>query len=309
MERNEGTRVRAREQRRYRVGTASWTDPSLLASGFYPPSVTTAAERLQFYSQHFDTVEVDSTFYSLPSERHAWLWAQRTPADFCFHVKAFGALTQHPVELRRLPRSVRALLPAELAATPTGRVKIPPGEVLDTCFSLFAAALAPLGRAGKLGCILFQFPPWFTARADNERYIDDCRARLPAFTLAIEFRHHSWFGTRSEHTLAFLRARGLVHVILDLPRAPSLPVTPFVTTTTCAYVRLHGRNREAWFGQHERASERFRYFYSDAELAELADRIRRLRNAREVHVIFNNCYSDYGVRNALTMMQWLTQED
>ncbi|MCX8072731.1 MAG: DUF72 domain-containing protein [Candidatus Binatia bacterium] len=297
-----------RARPRFRVGTASWTDPTLLESGFYPPKANSAEARLRFYAEHFDTVEVDSTFYALPSERNSYLWARRTPADFCFHVKAFAALTQHPVELRQLPRAMRELLPASAPGHEGERIKLTAGDALEACFAMFAAALDPLQRVGKLGCLLFQFPPWFTAKEENEAYIELCRDRLPGFQLAIEFRHRSWFGERAEKTLAFLSEHELVHVILDAPDAPSIPKTPFVTTAPTAYVRLHGRNREAWFGKHERASERFRYLYSDAELAELATRIRRLRDAREVNVIFNNCYRDYGVRNALTMAKLLEEK-
>lgn len=292
---------------RFRVGTASWTDPTLLESGFYPPTATTAEARLRFYAQHFDTVEVDSTFYALPNERNAYLWARRTPDDFVFHVKAFAALTQHPVEVRQLPQPVREVLTTSLQAATGERVKLSPGDSLSLCFSMFAAALAPLARARKLGCLLFQFPPWFTANDEHERYLLFCREKLPSFLIAIEFRHRSWFGERAERTLGFLSEHQFVHVILDVPEAPSLPKTPFVTTMPTAYVRLHGRNREAWFGRHERASERFRYFYNDDELRELASRIRRLRDAEEVHVIFNNCYRDYGVRNAATMAALLQE--
>ncbi len=292
---------------RFRVGTASWTDPSLLDSGFYPPTATSAEARLRFYAEHFDTVEVDSTFYALPAERNAYLWARRTPDDFVFHIKAFAALTQHPVEYRQLPRVVRQLLPPSPQADERERLKLPPGDALSLCFSMFAAALAPLRQAGKLGCLLFQFPPWFIAREEHEQYIRWCRERLDGLQLAVEFRHRSWFGTQAERTLALLREQQLVHVIVDAPQAPTLPQTPFVTTSPTAYVRLHGRNREAWFGRHETASERFRYLYNDAELTELATRIQSLHEAKEVHVIFNNCYRDYGVRNALTMARLLTE--
>lgn len=298
---------RSSHRPRFRVGTASWTDPSLLESGFYPPSATTAEARLRFYAQHFDTVEVDSTFYALPNQRNSYLWARRTPEDFMFHIKAFAALTQHPVEYRQLPRALRELLPAPSGEADTARIRLPLGEALDLCFEMFASALEPLFRAGKLGCLLFQFPPWFTANDAHEGYLLFCRERLPEHRLAIEFRHRSWFGERAERTLALLRQHDLVHVILDLPAAPSLPTTPFVTTTDVGYVRLHGRNREAWFAKHERASERFRYLYSDEELQEIAQHIRRLSGAEVVHVIFNNCYRDYGVRNALTMAHLLEE--
>lgn len=293
---------------RYRVGTASWTDPTLLASGFYPPSATTAEARLRLYASHFDTVEVDSTYYALPNERNASLWVERTPDDFLFHIKAFAAFTQHPVEVQRLPKPLRAALaPHECA---DDRVRSLPAELLETCFAMFSAALEPLRTRNKLGCILFQFPPWFAATTHNEEYIERCRQHLAEHRLAIEFRHQSWFAgrVRTERTLAFLRERDLVHVVLDLPEAASLPHTPEVATSDLAYVRLHGRNREAWFGRHEHASDRFRYLYSQPELEEIARRIRRIEGAREVEVIFNNCYADYGVRNALALQELLRSD-
>ncbi len=293
---------------RYRVGTASWTDPTLLASGFYPPSATSAEARLRVYASFFDTVEVDATYYALPSERNALLWAQRTPADFLFHVKAFAALTGHTVERSRLPQILRSQLGEDGAASE--RVKIPPGELLDTCFAMFSSALRPLRKARKLGCLLFQFPPWFTASAAHESYLEHCRERLSEDRLAIEFRHASWFenAPRTERTLSLLRELGLVLVALDLPEAPSLPRTPYVATTDVAYIRLHGRNRRAWFGRHDSAAERFRYLYSEEELAEIVQRVRRIEEANEVNVIFNNCYSDYGVRNAQTFQRLLLRQ-
>src|SRR5216683_333897 len=88
----------------FRVGTASWTDPTLVNSDlFYPPSVRSAEERLRFYAEQFNTVEVDSTFYALPAERNAKLWAERTPDGFVFNIKPFALMTQHPAEMSRLP--------------------------------------------------------------------------------------------------------------------------------------------------------------------------------------------------------------
>lgn len=283
----------------YRVGTASWTDPTLLATGFYPPAVRTAEQRLRFYAEHFDTVEVDATYYALPSERNSVLWVERTPAAFRFNIKAFAFLTQHAAETRALPQALRAMLPGDTQVQP--RVERPPAEVRDLAFEMFHAALAPLERAGKLGCILLQFPPWFVASPEHEAYIDRCREKLPGYRLAIELRHRSWFDGRTEHTLAFLRERQLVLVCLDAPAATSIPTPPYVATTDIAYVRLHGRNREAWFKRHSTAAERFKYLYADSELRECAARLRSLEDARTVYVIFNNCYGDYGVRNAATM--------
>lgn len=284
---------------RYRVGTASWTDPTLLASGFYPPAVRTAEQRLRFYASRFDTVEVDSTYYALPAARTAALWAERTPDDFRFTVKAFAWLTRHGAETRALPQALRGLLPAAALAQP--RVADPPPEALDLAFRLFAAGIAPLRDAGKLGAVLLQFPPWFVPTPGNEAWIDACAARLHGCPLAIEFRHPGWFGTRGARTEAWLRDRGLALVCLDAPRAPAIPETPFVATAGFAYVRLHGRNRAAWFGRHASAAERFRYCYSDEELRACAARVRDIRGVPTVYVIFNNCYADYGVRNAATL--------
>jgi uncharacterized protein YecE (DUF72 family) len=293
-------------QPEYRVGTASWTDPTLLAAEFYPRTAKTAEARLRFYADHFNTVEVDSTYYALPAERNATLWAERTPDGFYFNIKAFALLTQHPAETRALPASLKALLPADALRQP--RLSHPPERVLELSFQLFRSALVPLRAAGKLGCILFQFPPWFVASAAHEAYIDFCRAQLPDDRLAIEFRHTSWFDRRSAHTLDFLADRGLSLVCLDAPAATSIVRPPFVATADVAYVRLHGRNRRAWFQRSESAALRFNYLYADAELRDCAATVRSLRpmvsgasGPRVAYVIFNNCYADYGVRNAQTM--------
>ena len=298
--------TRASTQPEYRVGTASWTDPTLLAAEFYPRTAKTAEARLRFYADHFDTVEVDSTYYALPAERNASLWAARTPHGFRFNIKAFALLTQHSAETRALPALLKAQLAAEVLRQP--RLSHPPEHVLELSFQVFRDALAPLRAAGKLGCILFQFPPWFVATAAHEAYIDYCRAQLPDDQLAIEFRHTSWLDGRTAHTLAFLTERRLSLVCLDAPAAASIARPPFVATSDVAYVRLHGRNRRAWFQRSESAALRFNYLYSDAELRDCAAAVRDLRptvsgasGPRVVYVIFNNCYADYGIRNARTM--------
>jgi uncharacterized protein YecE (DUF72 family) len=146
-----------------RVGTASWTDPTLVKSDlFYPPSVRTAADRLRFYAKRFNTVEVDSTYYELPAERNAELWAERTPADFLFNLKAYALMTQHPTEIARTPKDLRELLPA--AQRDARRLERPSAEVLDKASQMFWSALGPLRKAGKLAMITCQFPPYFAAQ-------------------------------------------------------------------------------------------------------------------------------------------------
>ena len=289
----------------YRVGTASWTDPTLLKAGFYPQSAKSAEARLRFYAAHFDTVEVDSTYYALPNERNAALWAERTPDDFRFNVKAFALLTQHQAETRALPQPVRDLIPKP--ALQEARFGHPSPEVLRLCFEMFRSALQPLRRAAKLGCILFQFPPWFTARVSNEEYIDYCRERMDGDRLAIEFRHASWFAERMQRTLDFLAERQLSLVCFDAPDAPSIPKPAFTATAEVAYVRFHGHNRQAWFQRATTAAERFKYLYSDEELRQGARKLCEMRGARTAYVIFNNCYGDYGVRNATAMKRLLAE--
>lgn len=114
----------------FRIGTASWTDPTLVKSDlFYPPSVKTAEDRLRFYAERFNTVEVDSTYYALPAERNAELWVDRTPPDFLFNIKAFALMTQHPAEVSRLPKNLREMLPA--AQREARRLERPAPEMLD----------------------------------------------------------------------------------------------------------------------------------------------------------------------------------
>jgi len=297
--------MRSRGDTEYRVGTASWTDPTLLASGFYPRTAKSAEARLRFYAEHFNTVEVDSTYYALPSERNAALWVQRTPDDFHFNVKAFALLTQHAAETRALPQAIRALLPAAALRAP--RVRQPPPAALALSFEMFRNALEPLRHARKLGCILFQFPPWFTASAAHAAYVDFCQTQMPGCRLAIEFRHASWFDGATAQTVDFLSQRTLCLVNTDAPEAPSIPRAPWTRTGDTGYARFHGRNRSAWFRHQGTAADRFKYLYSDDELHALAAQVRRLgeAEARVVYAIFNNCYGDYGIRNALTLQPLL----
>jgi uncharacterized protein YecE (DUF72 family) len=287
------------------VGTASWTDPTLVKSDlFYPPTAKTPADRLTFYATHFRTVEVDSSYYALPSERNAELWAERTPPKFIFNIKAFAWLTQHAAEVARLPKTIKAALPASLGAE--RRIKRPPPAMLELAFQMFWSALQPLREAGKLGLILFQFPPYVTRRPANFEYIAGLSDRMPGAKIAIEFRHPSWLAGANEcrDTLKFLRDHGLCCVSIVAPPEVGLP--PIIEATTDdAYVRFHGRNRENWFKRDGGAAIRFKYLYAERELSEWAGRLKQLRGARRAFAIFNNCYSNFGIMNATTMSQML----
>jgi uncharacterized protein YecE (DUF72 family) len=144
---------------RVRVGTASWTDRTLLASGWYPPEADTPEQRLRYDARQFPLVEVDATYYALPGEQTAALWAARTPDRFTFNVKAFSLFTHHPAPVAALPAGLRP------AAEKTGKDRVYVQDVgpavADAAWGRFSAALEPLRQAGKLGVILLQFPPWF----------------------------------------------------------------------------------------------------------------------------------------------------
>jgi uncharacterized protein YecE (DUF72 family) len=293
----------------YLVGTASWTDPTLVKSDvFYPKSLKTAEERLRFYASHFSTVEVDASYYTLLNENTSRAWVERTPPGFVFNLKAFALLTQHPAEVARLPVALKELLSQEESRQK--RLSRPSPRVLDLAFNMFWSALAPLKDARKLGMLLFQFPPYFIRKSANLDYLAALRERLPDADLAIEFRHPSWVAETSvrQQTLEFLRRHELSYVSIDAPPDPSI-VPSFVEATTAQmYVRFHGRNRETWFKKNITAAERFKYLYAERELEEQAGRIKSVPNLRRAYVIFNNCYSNFGVMNATTMAQILARQ-
>jgi uncharacterized protein YecE (DUF72 family) len=285
------------------VGTASWTDPTIIKSGWYPSEARTAEQRLGYYAAHFPLVEVDSSYYALPSEQNSVLWVERTPPDFTFNIKAFALLTGHGTAYSRLPAIIRDSLPADFAE---GKRQIYmkglPEEAQQWIWDTFEGALDPLRQAGKLGAILFQFPPWFHISRSSKEYLERCRQELPHDRLAVEFRNASWLSERNAaETLSFLADHDLTYVCVDEPQGfrSSVPLVTAVTDPDLAMLRLHGRNAENWEKRGTTVTERFKYLYGDEELKDLAPRVKELASeAKETHVLFNNCYSDFGVRNA-----------
>jgi uncharacterized protein YecE (DUF72 family) len=291
------------------VGSCSWTDPSLIScGGFYPPGACTAETRLRYYARQFPIVEVDSTYYAPPSERNSILWAARTPTDFVFDVKAHALLTGHPARIGLLPVSLRE----GLAGGAAGKTNVYSGDLgaegLDRLWQLHRSALAPLAAAGKLGAVLFQFPPWFVRSPRSTEYLREIPQRLPHWNTAVEFRGGGWMDAdAAAHTLGLLEELGLAYVSVDEPQGfPSSTPPVAAATAPLAVVRLHGRNRETWNAKTSTASERFKYMYSDSELNEWHPKVRELaRQTEEVHVLFNNNYEDWGMRNARRMAQLL----
>jgi uncharacterized protein YecE (DUF72 family) len=291
------------------VGITSWTEKTLVDSGrFYPPEVKTPEDRLRFYAGQFPVVEVDSSYYALPSARNAQLWAERTPRDFVFDIKAFRLLTQHQTPPSALPKDIRDALPGTEKANLY--LKDLPQELAEAVWERFRAALEPLRAAGKLGVVLFQFPPWFVYRPAHLDYLADCVQRMSGFPLAVEFRNQSWLDERHRAEVLGLEAElGIAHVAVDEPQGGSfsIPAVWEATNPKLAVLRLHGRNAGTWQQKGlPSAAQRFDYLYSEDELRALATPIRRLADQAEaVHALFNNCYRDYATRNALQLRAML----
>jgi len=293
-----------------RVGTASWTDPTLLEAGWYPPGVKSHAEkRLRYYAERFNTVEVDSTYYAIPRRRVAELWAERTAdLDFDFNVKAYSALTRHGVEARALPKDLRQLLPDPEATGKVSQSKLPP-ELVEEAWVRFFEALEPLRDAGKLGYTLFQFPPWFKPSEETYGYLKEVatRAQAAGHLPAVEFRHASWY--REDvwpRVRELLREWSLVHVVVDAPRAKGAPpLVPEVTNEEAAVLRCHGRNAETWWAKTSIAAERFDYWYTEEEIDELVQVAKGelAPKAKRLYVIFNNNYGLEGVTAARMFME------
>jgi len=284
------------------VGTASWTDKTLLASGWYPKSADTSEKRLAYYAGRFPVVEVDATYYSPPSEQTAGLWAARTPPDFTFNIKAYSLLTGHPTRVASIYKDLRPetdktnVYPKDL-----------PNQAYEEVWTRFLSALDPLVEAGKLGAVLFQFPPWFTIRRSNKSYLIEVRDRMRPLRPVFEFRHASWFeGDNRDETIDFLRRNHLPYVAVDMPQGHRSSVPPVLEATgDLAVMRFHGHSLK-WTSKN--IYEKFGYEYSERELSAWVPKLRTMaEEADETHVLMNNCYSDYAQRNASTLLDLLTR--
>ena len=288
-----------------RVGTCSWMDPSLIKSkGFYPRGCSTTEKRLQYYASQFPLVEVDSSFFAMPEPLNAELWAQRTPANFEFNIKAFRLLTGHQTPPEVFPPDIRPHLPPLAPRKKNHYYADLPAELQDELWRRFLFALQPLQAAGKLKAVHFQFAPWVTCSAEWHRHVEHCVERMAGHLLAVEFRNRTWFeaADRTERTLAWERELGVAHVVVDEPQGVGnyVPGVWAVTQPKLAIVRLHGRNAETWNAKGQASSaERFNYEYSDGELQELAGQIDSLAElAFELQVLVNVNYEDQGTRAA-----------
>jgi uncharacterized protein YecE (DUF72 family) len=293
------------------TGSCSWTDKTLVEdSDWYPRRTMSAEERLRFYASQFPLTEIDSTYYAPPAEQQARLWAERTPDGFRFDVKAYSLLTGHPTRPRTLWADIRAQLHPDVAAKRNVYANHLDQAALDEAWRRFEAALRPLHEAGRLGAVLFQYPPWFGPRRENRREVEVLRERLPDYRVAVEFRSPMWLAEERDRrrTLEMLEEHGLVFTCVDAPLVSGLPRILAVTNEELFMIRFHGRSDSTWKDTSRSAAERFRYLYSREELEELAPPLAETaEQAREAHLLMNNCYRDYAVRNAAELRDLLSR--
>jgi uncharacterized protein YecE (DUF72 family) len=286
------------------VGTCSWAEKSFVRSGFYPPAVRRAEDRLRYYATQFPTVEIDASYFALLPPAYSRRWAEDTPPGFVMHAKAFGLFTGHGAMVERLPPGFAGLLPPPLRAAREIRQEDAPEEFLNACWDHFRAFLAPLAAAGKLGYVLFQLPPGARFSPEALDAMRRWKDELAGCRLAVEFRHRDW--SRHPEALAFLEREGLIYVIVDMPDLPRLMPTLESVTADWAVVRLHGRNREGWARPGATTEQRYDYEYGVEELRGWAETAGRLaRRASRVFAMFNNHARGAMARNARTLIDLL----
>jgi uncharacterized protein YecE (DUF72 family) len=297
--------VERERQSRVLVGTASWSDPGFVER-WYPKKLR-AGERLGWYAQHFEMVEVNSTFYSVPEPRMVERWCANTPGDFLFDVKLHQLFSFHSTPAKLLPPELQRAVEVDSK----GKVRAT-AELQERMLRLFLGSLSILDREKKLGVFLLQLSPAFSPRRHGLAELEPLINGLRGYSLAIEFRNRNWaVGDQLKETVEFLRKRRVSFVNVDAPLADHFTIMPAdldeVTNPEVAYLRLHGRDAKAYISGKTVAA-RFNYDYGDKEIAEVAERSRTLaREARSVHVVFNNNALDYAPRAALRLRAALGQ--
>jgi uncharacterized protein YecE (DUF72 family) len=287
------------------VGTSSWADPGFVAE-WYPEGMP-ARERLPWYAVRFEFVEVNSSFYAIPELPTVMRWAEITPDDFTFDVKLHKLLSRHSAELESLPPDRR-----EGAETnERGRVKLTP-ELEAAMVDATIEAVAPLEEAGKLGALLLQLTPAFSARRHELDELAPLVERFAPRRVAVELRNRNWVtGERAEKTFAWLSEHGAAFVGVDAPPGDDFQIMPPVDAITrddLAYIRVHGRNTEGYL-KGKSVAERFGWEYSDEELEEIQLRAETMaEEAVSVHVAFNNNRGQDAPTSARRFRQLLGQD-
>jgi len=287
------------------VGTASWSDPGFVER-WYPPKLP-AGERLSWYARQFEMVEVNSTFYAVPERRLVERWCRSTPDDFTFDVKLHKLLSRHSATLKSLPAGLQGVTESDAK----GKVRLTP-KIEQALLDEIVAAVEPMRAAGKFGAFLLQLSPAFSPRQHELSELEGLLARLNPLGMVVELRNRSWTKNENlEQTLEFFRRQQTTLSLVDAPNEEHFTIMPSalneVTNPALAYLRLHGRNAEAYL-RGKTVAERFYYDYSDAEISEVAERARKLAGgAEKVHVVFNNNALDFAPHAALRLRAALGQ--
>lgn len=293
------------------VGTCSWADPHFVREGeFYPRGARSRPDlRLRYYASVFPTVELDATYYALLPPDLARRYTRWTPEGFLLNVKAFGLLTEHGADPRRLPPHVQTFLPPEALRKPQIRSGELPEEAQNLCWEAFLEFLRVLREGGRLGYVLFQFPRWTTFSTKALKELEHIRAVLRGYRVAVEFRHRSWLELQNrQKTLGCLRALDLIYTVPDEPELPWTVPPEVAVTSDWSVVRFHGRNAAAWSKRGATTLEVYDYFYAEEELRPWAVRVRSLaREVDRIFLMFNNHVRGSSAKNA-RMLLGLLQE-
>lgn len=276
-----------------RIGTSGWSYPSGPGTWngiFYPSrrSGSRGAGELAYYAEHFDTVEVNSSFYRLPDPAVTKRWADQTPPHFDFCLKLFQKFTHPGMYLKS-------------ATGPAGSENSSIPAVTDADVDAFRRSVEPLASAGKLGALLVQFPPSFRHGDDARGYLSWLLQAFSDYQVAVELRHRSWSDHQQE-VLASLASRRAAWVQIDEPKFRfSIQQSHLPNLKSLYYMRLHGRNAEKWW-THEHPDERYNYLYSAGEIEGFADTVARVRElVQKIYVFMNNHFAGKAVANAAAL--------
>ena len=279
-----------------RIGTSGWSYPSGQGrwNGLFYPATrskrdgTRDFDELAFYAEHFDTVEINSTFYRIPAPATAASWAKRTPRDFEFSLKLFQKFT-HPEMFEK--------------ATGADAWSLGQPDVDE-----FRAAIEPLASAGKLGALLAQFPASFKRSAESRAYLEWLLATFREHRVAVELRHSSWSDAFGD-TVALLNALGAAWVQIDEPKFRfSIRQNRLPNVTSFYYMRLHGRNAAQWW-RHEHRDDRYNYLYTREELQPIAETAVAARAiVKKAYLYMNNHFAGKSVANAVMLKEMVGEQ-
>lgn len=286
------------------VGTASWSDIGFVGQ-WYPKGLP-ANQRLRWYAEHFNLVEVNSTFYQVPVQRYVERWCEQTPDDFVFDVKLHRLLSRHSTKPQFLPADIRAK-----ATVKKDKVTLTP-ELEAEIANRFLESTKPFENAGKMGAFLLQLSPSFSPHNNDLSELDLLLDLFRGKRLAIELRNRHWLAPEHHReTVKWFQQNHVIFAMVDAPDDPHFMVMPglnLITNPKLAYIRAHGRNARGYISGRS-VAERFDYDYSDEEIEELAQRAATVAHeAEELHFIFNNNTANYAPKAAERLVHTLAQE-